>query len=102
MYVCIYYGRHNNGYSKMSMPQFLEPVDVLHGKEELRLQRELRFLISRPPNWEITLDYSRGPMKSQGFLKGETCERRVSIRIMKYEKDLTSCGRFGWREGPRT
>ena len=46
MYVCIYYGRHNNGYPKMSMPQFLEPVDMLHGKEELRLQRELRFLIS--------------------------------------------------------
>ena len=45
-YVCIYYGRQNNGYPKMSMPQFLEPVDMLHGKEKLRLQRELIFLIS--------------------------------------------------------
>ena len=47
MYVCIYYGRQNNGYPKMSMPQSLEPIDMLHGKKELRLQRELRFLIGR-------------------------------------------------------
>ena len=31
----------------MSMPQLLEPIDMLHGKKELRLQRELRFLIGR-------------------------------------------------------
>ena len=38
-----------------------------------------------------------------GILKrGNMCERRVSIRIMKYDRELTSCGRFGWMEGPHT
>ena len=39
-------GRRTNGPSKMSMSEFLEAVNMLHGKGELRLQLELRLLIS--------------------------------------------------------
>ena len=89
----------------MSMPQFLEPVDMLHGKEELRLQSELRFLISWPPNLEITLDYSRGPVKSQGFLKGETCvKEELALGSWNMRKTWPAVvGLDGWKgHVPRT
>lgn len=43
----------------------------LHGKEKLRLEMELRLLISLPWNEEITMDYSGGPNIITKVLTGE-------------------------------
>lgn len=49
--------RQNNGPPKMSTPSSLEPVNILCGKGELRLQVELRLLMNGLRDKEVTLDY---------------------------------------------
>lgn len=43
-----------------------------------------------------------GPAKPQGSLKIEGVGRRVSVRVMYWEKDLSShCWLRRWRKGPQ-